>query len=327
MPELYIPQEDIFDYDDVILVPEKCIVQSRSQVSTTATLGGHEFALPVVPANMSTVVDENTCAWLAERGFFYVMHRFDVDAVAFTKSMQEKGFIASISLGIKQADYDIIERFVAEGLTPEFITVDVAHGDSEEVFKVVRTLREKLPKSYVIAGNVATAEGALRLTDAGVNAIKVGIGPGSACLTAPNTGFGSAGWQLSAVANVVKALEGKDIQVVADGGIRHYGDIAKSVAFGADFIMAGGFFAGMAEGPGEIIEIDGEFKKEFFGSASEHQKGEHKHVEGRKLFVPYKGSMETVLQIIKENLQSSISYAGGNKLVDLHNVKYALVRK
>jgi GMP reductase len=327
MPELYIPQEDIFDYDDVILVPEKCIVQSRSQVSTTATLGGHEFALPVVPANMSTVVDENTCAWLAERGFFYVMHRFDVDAVAFTKNMQDKGFIASISLGIKQADYDIIDSFVAEGVTPEFITVDVAHGDSEEVFKVVRTLREKLPKSYVIAGNVATAEGALRLANAGANAVKAGIGPGMACLTAPNTGFGSQGWQLSAVANVAKALEGKDVQVIADGGIRHYGDIAKSVAFGADFVMIGSLLSGTAESPGEIIEINGEFKKEFFGSASEHQKGEHKHVEGRKLLVPYKGSMETVLQIMKENLQSSISYAGGNKLSDLHDVKYTLVRK
>jgi GMP reductase len=327
MPELYIPAEDTFDYDDIILVPEKCIVQSRSQVDTTATLGGHEFALPVVPANMSTVVDENTCAWLAERGFFYVMHRFDVDAVAFTKSMQEKGFIASISLGIKQADYDIIERFVAEGLTPEFITVDVAHGDSEEVFKVVRTLRDKLPKSYVIAGNVATAEGALRLTDAGAQILKIGVGPGLACETAPNTGFGSAGWQLSAVANVAKALEGKNVQIIADGGIRHYGDIAKSLAFGADFVMAGGFFASHLESPGNVIEIDGEFKKEFFGSASEFQKGEHKHVEGRKLLMPLKGSLETTLQTMKENLQSSISYAGGDQLTDLRKVKYALIRK
>lgn len=321
MPYLYIPENETFDYDDIILVPGKCIVKSRSEVNVETTLGGRTFALPVVPANMSTLVNEDTCVWLAERNYFYVMHRFDVDAVEFTKNLQARNLFASISLGIKQPDYDTIDRFVKEGATPEYVTVDVAHGDSEEVFKIVRELKKKLPKSYIIAGNIATAEGAMRLVEAGANAVKVGIGPGSVCTTAPNTGFGSRGWQLSAVAQVVDAVKGQ-ADVVADGGIRQYGDIAKSIAFGANFVMIGGMFAGHDENPGELLEIDGEFKKAFFGSASEHQKKEHKHVEGKKTFVAYKGSLETTLRIIQENLQSSVSYAGGDKLEALHGVHY-----
>ena len=325
MPELYLPENKTFDYDDIILVPQKCIVKSRSEVSTTATLGGREFALPVVPANMSTIVNEDTCEWLATRNIFYVMHRFSIDSVAFTKKMQAKGLYASISLGIKQVDYDTVDQFKAEGVTPEYITIDVAHGDSDEVIRVVRYVKENLPDSYVIAGNIATINAALRLQEAGADAVKVGIGPGSACLTAPNTGFGSHGWQLSALADIAEKLRGK-VQIIADGGIRQYGDIAKSVAFGADLVMIGGFFAGHDENPGELLEIDGEFKKAFFGSASEHQKGEHKHVEGKKMFMPYKGSLDTTLQIIKENLQSSVSYAGGRDLSALHNVSYTFVR-
>jgi len=326
MPRLHIPAENTFDYDDIILVPQKCVVKSRSEVTTSARLGNRTFDLPIVPANMSTIVDESTCEWLANRNFFYIMHRFDIDAVEFTKNMQAKGLFASVSLGIKQADYEAIDRFVAEGVTPEYITVDVAHGDSDEVFKVVRTLKDKLPESFVIAGNLASVFGAYRLAEAGADAIKVGVGPGAACLTAPNTGFGSKGWQLSAVAEIATALKDHNVQIIADGGVRHYGDVAKSVAFGADFVMIGGMFAGHDENPGDVIEMDGEFKKEFFGSASEFQKGEHKHVEGRKMFVPYKGSLETTLQTVKENLQSSVSYAGGNKLSDLTNVEYVILR-
>lgn len=326
MPELYIPTSETFDYDDVILVPKKNIVKSRSEVDISVQFGAKTFTNPVIPANMSTVVDENTCVWLAERNIFYVMHRFSIDSVEFTKRLQAQGHYASISLGIKAVDYETIERFVTEGVTPEYITVDVAHGDSEEVFKIVKEIKTKLPKAFVIAGNLATPEGALRLAEAGADAVKIGIGPGSACLTAPNTGFGTQGWQLSAVANVAESLKDTNVKIIADGGIRKYGDFAKSIAFGADMIMVGGMLAGHDENPGELLEIDGEPRKAFFGSASEHQKGEQKHVEGKKMFVPYKGSLETTFQIIKENLQSSVSYAGGRDLLALREVTYARVR-
>lgn len=326
MPELYLPENKTFDYDQVILVPEKCVVKSRSEVSVAAKLGNREFALPVIPANMSTIVDETTCEWLAKRNIFYVMHRFDIDAVAFTKRLQDQGLYASISLGIKPVDYETVDRFVTEGLAPEYITVDVAHGDSEAVFAIVKYIKEQLPTSYIIAGNIATVEAGERLVAAGADALKIGIGPGMACLTAPNTGFGSKGWQLSTVAKIAEHFKDSPVQIIADGGIREYGDIAKSIAFGADMIMIGGMLSATDISPGEILEIDGEFTKAFFGSASEHQKGEEKHVEGRKLLMPYKGSMETVLQVIKENLQSSVSYAGGKELLDLRKVKYVLLK-
>lgn len=327
MPELYLPETNTFDYDDVILIPQECVVKSRSEVQVTTVFGGREFSLPVVPANMSTIVNEKTCEWLANLNVFYVMHRFDVDSVKFTRDMQDKGLYASISLGIKQVDYDTVDRFVTEGLVPEYITVDVAHGDSAEVVRIVKYIKANLPTSFVIAGNIATADGGERLVAAGADALKVGIGPGAACLTAPNTGFGSKGWQLSAVAEVAEHFRNTPVQIIADGGIRQYGDIAKSIAFGADLIMIGGMLAGHDENPGELFEVEGEFKKAFFGSASEHQKGEHKHVEGQKLLVPYKGSLATTLQIIRENLQSSVSYAGGRVLEDLTKVQYVLLRK
>lgn len=316
MVQEYRSAKEVFDYDDIMLVPGKCVVKSRSEVDVSTTFGKETFQLPIVPANMSTIVDENTAMWLAKRGYFYVMHRFDVDPVEFTKVMQGEDEISSISLGIKPADYEILERFRREAIAPDYITVDVAHGDSEEVIRMVKTIRSLFSTVFIIAGNIATVEGAQRLADAGADAVKVGIGPGMACLTAPNTGFGSRGWQLSAVAHVSEALDASHphVKIIADGGIRTYGDIAKSIAFGADMVMIGGMLSGHDENPGEVLEMDGERKKAFFGSASEHQKGEHKHVEGQRLYMPYKGSLATTLQIVKENLQSSVSYAGGKEL-------------
>lgn len=326
MPTLYKTPEATFDYDNVMLLPEECVVKSRSEIDVTTNLGGNIFTLPIIPANMSTIVNEETCEWLAERGYFYVMHRFDVDAIEFTKRMHKQNYYASISLGIKQVDYDTVERFVQEDLHPEYITVDVAHGDNAEVHRIVKFLKEKLPESFVIAGNLASVEGARRMVEAGADAIKIGIGPGAACLSGPNTGFGTKGWQLSALADIAEALMDTDIKIIADGGIRKYGDFAKSIAFGADMVMVGGMFAGHLESPGEIIYEDGIPKKEFFGSASEYQKGETKHVEGLKMLVPYKGSLETTFQTIKENLQSSVSYAGGKVLEDLRHVQYVIIK-
>lgn len=178
MVQEYRSAKEVFDYDDIMLVPGKCVVKSRSEVNVSTFFGKETFKLPIVPANMSTIVDENTALWLANRGYFYVMHRFDVDSVEFTKAMHEADEISSISLGIKPADYEILERFRREEISPDYITVDVAHGDSEEVIRMVKTIRSLFSTVFIIAGNIATVEGAQRLADAGANAVKVGIGPG-----------------------------------------------------------------------------------------------------------------------------------------------------
>ncbi|WP_391207938.1 GMP reductase [Psychrobacillus sp. L4] len=316
--------ENAFDYEDIQLIPAKCIVNSRSECDTTTTLGGHTFKLPVVPANMQTIIDDKIANYLAENGYFYIMHRFEPEKrVSFIKDMQSRGLIASISVGVKEEEYTFIQQLAEEQLIPEFITIDIAHGHSNAVIEMIKHIKKHLPQSFVIAGNVGTPEAVRELENAGADATKVGIGPGKVCITKIKTGFGTGGWQLAALRWCAKAASKP---IIADGGIRTHGDIAKSVRFGASMVMIGSLFAGHEESPGVTVEKDGKLFKEYFGSASEFQKGEKKNVEGKKMFVEYKGHLEDTLREMEQDLQSSISYAGGNKLDAIRNVDYVVVK-
>ena len=313
---------EIFDYDNVLLLPRKCLVESRSECDASVELGGRRFRLPAVPANMKTVVDEKICIWLAENGYFYVMHRFDLDNVAFVRDMHQRGVFASISLGVKAPDYADVDQMLAEGLVPEYITIDIAHGHADSVKKMVHYLKEKMPSAFVIAGNVATPEAVIDLENWGADATKVGVGPGKVCITKLKTGFGTGGWQLSAMKWCARVATKP---IIADGGIRHHGDIAKSVRFGAAMVMIGSLFAGHEESPGSTVEVDGKLYKEYYGSASDFNKGEYKHVEGKRILEPIKGRLADTLREMREDLQSSISYAGGRQLTDLKKVNYVIL--
>lgn len=314
----------IFDYEDIQLIPNKCIVKSRSECDTTVKFGNHTFAMPIVPANMQTIVDETVALWLAKNNYFYVMHRFDEGRrYDFTKEMQAEGLFASISVGVKDTEYDFVEKLAHDNVIPEYITIDIAHGHSEQVISMIKHIKKHLPSTFVIAGNVATPEAVRELENAGADATKVGVGPGKVCITKLKTGFGTGGWQLSALAWCAKAARKP---IIADGGIRNHGDIAKSIRFGATICMIGSLFAGHEESPGEIVDVDGVTYKEYFGSASEYQKGEHKNVEGKKILVPYKGNLADTLLEMKQDLQSSISYAGGRDLESIRKVDYVVVK-
>jgi GMP reductase len=316
--------ENVFDYEDIQLVPNKCVVNSRSECDTTVTLGGRQFKLPVVPANMQTIIDEKIALYLAENNYFYIMHRFEPEKrLSFIEDMQAKGLYASISVGVKEEEYRFIEELARTELTPEFITIDIAHGHSNAVINMIQHIKKYLPESFVIAGNVGTPEAVRELENAGADATKVGIGPGKVCITKIKTGFGTGGWQLAALRWCAKAASKP---IIADGGIRTHGDIAKSIRFGASMVMIGSLFAGHEESPGETIEIDGKFVKEYFGSASEYQKGEKKNVEGKKMFVEQKGSLQDTLTEMEQDLQSSISYAGGTTLDSIRHVDYVIVK-
>lgn len=316
--------DNVFDYEDIQLVPAKCIVNSRSECDTTVELGGHKFKLPVVPANMQTIIDENIATKLAEGGYFYIMHRFNPEKrVTFIQDMQARNLIASISVGVKSEEYTFVEELAKIGLTPEFITIDIAHGHSNAVINMIQHIKKLLPKSFVIAGNVGTPEAVRELENAGADATKVGIGPGKVCITKIKTGFGTGGWQLAALRWCSKAATKP---IIADGGIRTHGDIAKSVRFGATMVMVGSLFAGHEESPGQTIEVDGKVVKEYFGSASEFQKGEKKNVEGKKMYVEHKGALQDTLTEMQQDLQSSISYAGGTKLDAIRTVDYVIVK-
>ena len=313
---------EIFDYDNILLLPRKCRVQSRAECDTSVTLGNHSFRLPVVPANMKTVVNESICEWLAANGYFYVMHRFDLDNVKFVRDCKTKGMYASVSLGVKQADYDTVAAWRAEGLCPDFITIDIAHGHSDNVQRMIAHLKEHLPASFVIAGNVGTPEAVIDLETWGADATKVGIGPGKVCITKLKTGFGTGGWQLSALKWCARVATKP---IIADGGIREHGDIAKSIRFGASMVMIGSMLAGHEESPGLTVEVDGRLYKEYYGSASDFNKGEYKHVEGKRIMEPIKGHLKDTLREMQEDLQSSISYAGGTRLMDIRKVNYVIL--
>ncbi|WP_286999625.1 MULTISPECIES: GMP reductase [Comamonas] len=313
---------EIFDYDNILLLPRKCRVESRSECNASVELGGRTFRLPVVPANMKTVLDEKICKYLAQHGYFYVMHRFDIDNVQFTKDMQSQGLYASISLGVKPADYATVDKFVEQEICPEYITIDIAHGHADSVKNMIQYLKAKIPDAFVIAGNVATPEAVIDLEAWGADATKVGVGPGKVCITKLKTGFGTGGWQLSALKWCARVATKP---IIADGGIRSHGDIAKSIRFGATMVMIGSLFAGHEESPGKTVEVDGELYKEYYGSASDHNKGEYKHVEGKRILEPIKGPLKNTLIEMEQDVQSSISYAGGTKLMDIRKVNYVIL--
>ncbi|WP_342269058.1 GMP reductase [Spiroplasma endosymbiont of Aspidapion aeneum] len=313
-----------FDFDDVQLLPRMCIVKSRSECDTSVKLGNYIFRMPVVPSNMSTVINEELCIELAKRNFFYVMHRFNFNSIEFVKKMKGLKLIASISVGVQKSDYDMIDKLAKQNLIPEFITIDIAHGHSIFVKDMIEHIRKNFKdKTFIIAGNVGTPDGVRDLEYWGADATKVGIGPGKVCITKLKTGFGNGGWQLGAIRWCSKDAKKP---IIADGGIRVNGDIAKAIRFGTTMVMIGSLFAAHTESPGSIIE-DGKTKyKEYFGSASEFNKGEKRYVEGKKELIQIRGSIFETINEMQQDLQSSISYAGGNKVEDIKKVRYVVLK-
>lgn len=315
---------EVFDYENIQLIPNKCLISSRSEADTSIEFGGHHFKLPVVPANMASVIDDDLAIWLAENGYFYIMHRFEPEKrVHFVTDMKQRGLISSISVGVKNEEYRLIDELTATGLAPDYITIDIAHGYANTVIDMIHYIKQHLPNTFVIAGNVATPEAVRELEDAGADATKVGIGPGRACITKLKTGFGTAGWQLAAVRLCAKAARKP---IIADGGIRHNGDIAKSVRFGARMVMIGSLFAGHKQSPGDDLVIDHRRYKQYYGSASAKQKGIYQNVEGKDLLIPYRGDIANTLNEMVQDLQSAISYAGGDNLQALKTVNYVIVQ-
>ena len=309
---------EIFDYDNILLLPRKCRVDSRSECDTSVQFGPRRFKLPVVPANMKTVVDEPITEFLAANGYFYVMHRFDIDNVVYATQMRDKGLYVSISSGVKQADRDMIDRLATEGVGADYITIDIAHGHADSVQRMIDYIKGKLPQSFVIAGNVATPEAVIDLENWGADATKVGVGPGKVCITKLKTGFGTGGWQLSALKWCSRVATKP---IIADGGIRSHGDIAKSIRFGATMVMIGSLFAGHEESPGRTVESTASCSSTRLASDFNRQ---YKHVEGKRILEPIRASWPTRCAM-REDVQSSISYGGGTQLFDIRKVNYVIL--
>jgi GMP reductase len=324
-----------FDYKDINLIPKKCIVSSRSECNTSIKFGNYTYKLPIIPANMECVINENLAEELAKKGYFYVMHRFNINVLKFIKNMKDKNLVSSISIGVNDDSYQLLDSLKSNNLIPDYITIDIAHGHSIKMEKMIKYIRhDSLLKSiFIIAGNVSTIDATKELIEWGADAIKVGIGPGYACTTYPCTGFGSRGIQASIVeecSKYVKSLN-KNIHIIADGGITEICDIAKSIVLGASMVMIGGMLTGFNESPGKVIMgTDGKAYQQYYGSASEFSMSlngdtKNKHIEGTCKLIPFKNqSIYDYLNHIKQCLQSSISYGGGVDLKSLRDVKYIL---
>jgi IMP dehydrogenase len=226
------------------------------------------------------------------------------------------------AVGVGEGTEERVEALIEAGV--DVIVVDTAHGHSQGVLNRVQWIKRRYPKTQVIGGNIATANGAKSLVDCGADAVKVGIGPGSICTTRIVAGIGVP--QITAVANVAKALARADVPVIADGGVRYSGDIAKAIAAGAHSVMIGSLFAGTEESPGETELYQGRSYKAYrgMGSLGAMQQGSADRyfqetdeldteklvpegVEGR---VPYKGGLVPLIQQLMGGMRASMGYLG-----------------
>jgi len=278
--------------------------------------------MPVVPANMECVINEEVAIKLAQSGYFYVYHRFNVDLLNFSLRMKNLGLPLSISVGVNEPDYELLNLLKSQDCIPDYITIDIAHGHSVKMEAMIKWIKVELPSVFIIAGNVSTPEAVKDLEDWGAHAIKVGIGPGSACTTYTATGFGSRNAQASVIE--ICSLASSRALIIADGGIKEPGDIAKALVLGADVVMVGGMFSALTDSPGSTVRgEDGKLYKEFWGSASAFQSGKHNRIEGIKKLLPLKNnSVLEEMDYLKECLQSAISYGGGKTVYDLNDVTY-----
>lgn len=309
-----------FDFDDINLIPRYSTVDSRQECDTSITIGEHKFRNPIIPANMESVINEEIAKKLARDGYFYIMHRFGTDNKQFILNMKKENLITSISIGVNQDSYDLILDLIENSLIPDYITIDIAHGHCKKMKKMLRFLNDNFVDSFIIAGNVASIEATRDLENWGADAIKVGVGPGSACTTYPTTGFGSRNIQ-AAVVNECASVTKK--MIICDGGIKNPADITKAIVLGSSMVMVGGMLSAFLDSPGRTVEIEDVKYKEFYGSASARQSNKTSRIEGMvKLNKIKNTTMTEYMEYLTECLQSSISYGGGKKLDDLHSVKW-----
>lgn len=315
-------------FDDVLLVPQHSPVESRSRVDLSVKWGDLKFDHPVIPANMKTITDQQMAMSVAASGGLAILHRFkSIEAqLEISKNVLDhfgdRNF--AVSLGVKEEDIANFHSFLEIGV--RIFCIDVAHGDSTQCINMIKKMRAINEQVFIIAGNVATGPGAERLWEAGANAVKVGVGPGSLCTTRIETGNGVP--QLTALMDVAKVRDrlieetkGDDFfksnpqfPIISDGGIKNAGDIVKALCF-ADMVMVGNLFAGSVETPGQIMSIDGRTYKEYVGSST------HKtnHVEGVAAIVPTKGRFKDILDKLLEGVRSGCSYQGAHSIVELRD--------
>ncbi len=334
-----VPLEGL-SFDDVLLLPNYTETRRRDINLTTTLHPEIELKLPVISAPMDTVTEDQMAIAMAQSGGLGIIHRnLSIEkqatmvktvkkAKVFNKIMaatDKKGrLLVAAAVGSGDDLKGRTEKLVA--CETDTILIDSGHGHSKSIIDILRYIKKTFPKKIVMAGNVSTYEGAKALIKEKVDILRVGMGPGSICSTRVITGMGTP--QVTAIRETMRATIGSRVTVIADGGIKQIGDIAKALGFGAKAVMLGSLLARLKESPGKIVMIKGKKYKEYrgMGSTSAMRKGSaerygQKKDEKRELIaegvaglVPYMGKANDFLYQIHGSLQSSFYYLGARNI-------------
>lgn len=311
-------QHSAITFDDVLLIPAYNHYESRRlvDISMRDRTGKLTLKLPVITSNMDTITEDKMANFMGAKGGMGALHRFmSVDEnIKIFKACEYPTFV---SIGCTKADLDRAAALRDAGA--DYFCIDVAHAHAKYVGQTLKNLRSLLPNGCLMAGNVATYAGADYLASCGADLIKVGIGGGSVCSTRIKTGFGVP--MLSCIQDCART----DRSIVADGGLRTPGDIVKALAFGADFVMLGGIFAGTRPTPGAVIEkSDGKKVKQYRGMASREaqedfmgEMNDWKTAEGVATEVLYREDEDAIIADIVGGLRSGLTYGGSSTIHEL----------
>ena len=301
-------------YDDISLVPcEISRIKSRTEAITKTEFLGKKLLLPVLASPMDSVTGLTMAQALDKMGCLGIVNRFDSSLEEIVKINAEGISAVSISLNnnenliAKLAEYNLI------------ICIDTANANNSTVLKKCEEIKNK-HNVKIIVGNVAQGSSLNDLVNAGADAVRIGIGGGSMCTTSIQTGIGIG--QASSLIDLYFAREEKNlkIELIADGGIKNPGDVAKALALGADVVMLGRMLAGTKEAPGEVIKYNDQLWKKYRGSASFGVKMKNEFIEGEETMIPYKGPVKTVIDSISDGLRSSMSYMNCFSIDEMKNV-------
>jgi IMP dehydrogenase len=323
-----VPIKEALTFDDVTLVPKYSNILP-SEVDTSIKLTKDlKLRIPLLSSAMDTVTESRMAIAVANAGGIGVIHRnLEITKqIEEIKKVKKQKLFVGAAVGAGPKELQRAKEILKEGVN--LIVVDTAHGHTKKVSEIIKYIKRiKDKKTALCAGNIATPEAAKFLLKLGVDIIKVGIGPGSICTTRLVAGIGVP--QLSAILSVRKGIKNKNIKIIADGGIKYSGDLAKAFAAGADAVMIGSLFAGTDEAPGKIIKKNGKFFKSFRGMGSVgamnkgsadryfqiKQKDTSKYVpEGVEGFSKYKGEVGNVIFKLIGGLRSSMGYLGSKQI-------------